>query len=357
MVQFFVVYIAIIQGGQTAGQFFSFGPNIAQAKASANRIFQARKTPNSPTPPAEDIPKDAPPSGQLTPTSTDIEFQNVSFNYATRSAPVFRDLNLKIESGQFVALVGPSGCGKSTVVSLLERFYEPTQGTILFGGQPIDTIDLAAYRRSISLVAQEPKVFNGTIRENLLLGLETPSPSTETETSTKDLEEKMIEACKSAEIHTFITSLPDGYATELGTNASASLSGGQKQRLCIARALLRNPRLLLLDEATSSLDSQSEKLVQGAMEKLAGRRELTILAVAHRLATVQKADVIFVFGEGEPGMGSRILEKGTHGELLRLRGAYWQMVCSFFSLSLLLKLWVLGSCANCEQCQAQALDR
>ncbi|KAL3449166.1 P-loop containing nucleoside triphosphate hydrolase protein [Aspergillus insuetus] len=333
MVQFFVVYIAIIQGGQTAGQFFSFGPNIAQAKASANRIFQARKTPNSPTPAAEDTPKDAALSGQLTPTSTDIEFQNVSFNYATRSAPVFQDLNLKIESGQFVALVGPSGCGKSTVVSLLERFYEPTQGTILFGGQPIDTIDLASYRRSISLVAQEPKVFNGTIRENLLLGLDGLSPSTETSTSPKDLEEKMIEACKSAEIHTFITSLPDGYATELGTNASASLSGGQKQRLCIARALLRNPRLLLLDEATSSLDSQSEKLVQGAMERLAGRRELTILAVAHRLATVQKADVIFVFGEGGPGMGSKILEKGTHSELLRLRGAYWQM------------------------CQAQALDQ
>ncbi|KAL2836897.1 P-loop containing nucleoside triphosphate hydrolase protein [Aspergillus pseudodeflectus] len=330
MVQFFVVYIAIIQGGQTAGQFFSFGPNIAQAKASANRIFQARKTPNSPSPPAEDAPKDATPSGELTPTSTDIEFRNVSFNYATRSAPVFQDLNLKIESGQFVALVGPSGCGKSTVVSLLERFYEPTQGTILFGGQPIDTIDLAAYRRSISLVAQEPKVFNGTIRENLLLGIE---PTSTDAAGTKDLEERMISACQSAEIHTFITSLPDGYATELGTNASASLSGGQKQRLCIARALLRNPRLLLLDEATSSLDSQSEKLVQQAMERLAGRRELTIVAVAHRLATVQKADVIFVFGEGAPGTGSRVLEKGTHAELLRLRGAYWQM------------------------CQAQALDQ
>jgi ABC-type multidrug transport system fused ATPase/permease subunit len=352
MVQFFVVYIAIIQGGQTAGQFFSFGPNIAQAKASANRIFQARKTPNSPSPPAEDAPKDATPSGELTPTSTDIEFRNVSFSYATRSAPVFQDLNLKIESGQFVALVGPSGCGKSTVVSLLERFYEPTQGTILFGGQPIDTIDLAAYRRSISLVAQEPKVFNGTIRENLLLGIE---PTTDA-AGTKDLEERMISACRSAEIHTFITSLPDGYATELGTNASASLSGGQKQRLCIARALLRNPRLLLLDEATSSLDSQSEKLVQQAMERLAGRRELTIVAVAHRLATVQKADVIFVFGEGGPGMGSRILEKGTHAELLRLRGAYWQMVCSFVSFSVSCVV-VVGLFANFVQCQAQALDQ
>ncbi|KAL2828330.1 P-loop containing nucleoside triphosphate hydrolase protein [Aspergillus pseudoustus] len=330
MVQFFVVYIAIIQGGQTAGQFFSFGPNIAQAKASANRIFQARKTPNEGATGSQT--KDPIASGQLTPTSTDIEFQNVTFNYATRSAPVFRDLNLKIESGQFVALVGPSGCGKSTVVSLLERFYEPTQGTILFGGRPIDTIELAAYRSSLSLVAQEPKVFNGTIRENLLLGMESAETETDKDNN-NSLEDRMIQACRDAEIHEFITSLPDGYATELGINAQASLSGGQKQRLCIARALLRNPRLLLLDEATSSLDSQSEKLVQDAMERLAGKRELTIIAVAHRLATIQKADVIFVFGEGSPGTGSRILERGTHAELLRMRGAYWQM------------------------CQAQALDQ
>ncbi|KAL3466893.1 P-loop containing nucleoside triphosphate hydrolase protein [Aspergillus heterothallicus] len=330
MVQFFVVYIAIIQGGQTAGQFFSFGPNIAQAKASANRIFQARKTPNDS---ADAISKETVPSGQITPTSTDIEFQNVSFNYATRSTPVFKDLNLKIESGQFVALVGPSGCGKSTVVSLLERFYEPTQGTILFGGQPISTLELASYRSKLSLVAQEPKVFNGTIRENLLLGMESSDPNSTDDNDNAALEEAMIAACRDAEIHEFISSLPDGYATELGINAQASLSGGQKQRLCIARALLRNPRLLLLDEATSSLDSQSEKLVQQAMERLAGKHELTIIAVAHRLATIQKADVIFVFGEGGPGVGSRILEQGTHGELLRLRGAYWQM------------------------CQAQALDR
>ncbi|KAL4922130.1 P-loop containing nucleoside triphosphate hydrolase protein [Aspergillus aurantiobrunneus] len=318
MVSFFVVYIAIIQGGQQAGQFFSFGPNIAQAKASANRIMQARSVSQNTTP------KDASPSGQTTPTTADIEFQNISFSYAARSAPVFVDLNFRIESGQFVAFVGPSGCGKSTVGSLLERFYEPTQGTILFGGRPIDSIDLSAYRKNISLVAQEPHVFSGTIKENLLLGMD----------STDDtLDDQMVQACKDAEIHEFIASLPDGYATELGVNAQTSLSGGQKQRLCIARALLRNPRLLLLDEATSSLDSQSEKLVQQAMERLAAKGELTIIAVAHRLATIQKADVIFVLGEGAPGAGSKILEKGSHRELLRNRGAYWQM------------------------CQAQALDR
>jgi ATP-binding cassette, subfamily B (MDR/TAP), member 1 len=172
-------------------------------------------------------------------------------------------------------------------------------------------------------VAQEPKLFDGTIRENLTLGL----------TGSEFTEDQVNQACRDAEIHDFIISLPDGYGTSLGTNASMSLSGGQKQRLCLARALLRRPSLLLLDEATSSLDSQSEKLVQTAIERLVGQRSMTVIAVAHRLATIQKADVIFVFGESEVGQGSRILEQGTHGDLLRRRGAYWQM------------------------CQEQALDR
>jgi ABC-type multidrug transport system fused ATPase/permease subunit len=230
----------------------------------------------------------------------------------------FSDLNISIESGQFVAFVGPSGCGKSTVISLLERFYDPTSGKILFGGRDISSIQRASYRKALSLVAQEPKLFEGTIRDNLLLGIE----------DNEDLqtEERMIQACKDAEIHDFISSLPEGYLTGLGVNAQTSLSGGQKQRLCIARALIRKPLLLLLDEATSSLDSQSEKLVQEAMERLAGKKSMTIIAVAHRLATIQKADVIFVFGEGARGQGSKILEKGSHHELLRRKGPYWQMV-------------------------------
>ena len=164
-------------------------------------------------------------------------------------------------------------------------------------------------------MAQEPRLFEGSIQENLLLGVDKDSVS----------EEQMHQACKDAEIHDFIISLPEGYGTELGINTQTALSGGQKQRLCLARALLRRPKLLLLDEATSSLDSQSEKLVQAAIERLAGQRSMTVIAVAHRLATIQKADVIFVFGEGEEGKGSRILEKGTHSELLRRRGAYWGM--------------------------------
>lgn len=324
-VAFFVVYIAIIQGGQSAGQFFSFGPNIAQAKASANRILAARQPTQGQL---QHIPTGPLSSSEHTTPRPSVEVQNVSFQYSTREVPTFANLNLSIESGQFVAFVGPSGCGKSTLVSLLERFYDCTRGTILFGGRDIRSIELASYRSALSLVAQEPKLFEGTIRENLLLGLEAPNNPT--------TEDHMIQACKDAEIYDFIVSLPDGFLTELGVNAQASLSGGQKQRICIARALIRKPLLLLLDEATSSLDSHSESLVQSAMERLASKRNMTIIAVAHRLATIQKADAIFVFGEGASGQGSIILESGTHSELLRRRGAYWQMVCFPVELHLLL---------------------
>lgn len=218
---------------------------------------------------------------------SDIEFRDVSFKYPARDAHVFVNLNMRIESGQFVALVGPSGCGKSTVISLLEQFYKPTHGTIIFGGQDIRTTGISSYRSVLALVAQEPKLFDGSIRENVFLGLgETESNPASTEAT----EDAMISACKDAEIHDFITSLPEGYATGLGVNAQVSLSGGQKQRLCIARALIRKPALLLLDEATSSLDSHSENLVQGAMELLAMKREVTTIAVAHRLYSEGRHD-------------------------------------------------------------------
>lgn len=219
-----------------------------------------------------------------------------------------------------MAFVGPSGCGKTTIISLLERFYNATSGAVLFDKRDIRTIEVSSYRRQLSLVAQEPQLFDGTIHENLVLGLEHDVS-----------DEQVYQACKDAEIHDFILSLPNGYETNLGVNAHTSLSGGQKQRVCIARALLRSPSLLLLDEATSSLDSQSEKLVQGALERLAGQRRMTIIAVAHRLATIQKADVIFVFSESEVGRGSHLVEQGSHEELIRRRGTYWQMV-SFNSL-------------------------
>ncbi|CAL5866562.1 uncharacterized protein PFLUO_LOCUS771 [Penicillium psychrofluorescens] len=307
---FFVVYMSIILGGQQAGQFFSFGPNIAQATSSANRILNFR--------PALDDTSAAsrqPMADQSRRSGARINFQNLAFKYASQEVPLFMNLDVTIESGQFVAFVGSSGCGKTTLISILERFYNPFRGTILLNGEDIAGIDPASYRRSLSLVAQEPRLFEGTIRDNITLGLE----------SSEYTEEGLIQACIDAEIHNFIISLPDGYSTDLGIKAQTALSGGQRQRLCIARALLRKPSLLLLDEATSSLDSQSEKLVQSALERLAARRSMTIIAVAHRLATIQKADVIFVFGESQSGKGSRVVERGSHQELLQNRGTYWQM--------------------------------
>jgi ABC-type multidrug transport system fused ATPase/permease subunit len=157
-------------------------------------------------------------------------------------------------------------------------------------------------------------------------------------------QEEIETACRDAQIHDFIASLPDGYATVLGPKGM-SLSGGQKQRLSLARALLRQPKLLLLDEATSSLDSESEKLVQDAIERAAGESGRTVIAVAHRLATIQKADIIFVLGSG------KVLEEGDHQSLLRMRGVYYQMV----SLPVVIRQF--GIVANVSQCQAQALDR
>lgn len=306
-----------MQGAQGAGQFFGFAPNIVAATSAANRILKSRETHDQ---------KDTALRGGdelLQPekkAGVKVEFRDVAFRYPTRDAPIYQNLNLSIGSGQFVAFVGPSGCGKTTVISLLERFHNPVTGTIMLNDHNIQDIEIRSYRRALSLVAQEPKLFDGTIRENLILGLGTggqPEPVTD---------EQIFEACISADIHDFIVSLPEGYATVLGINTQSSLSGGQKQRLCLARALLRSPSLLLLDEATSSLDSQSEKLVQQTIEKLVSERCMTVIAVAHRLATIQKADIIIVFGESEAGRGSRILEQGTHRELLGRRGAYWAMV-------------------------------
>lgn len=318
---FFVIYIAIVQGGQSAGQAFSLTPIFGKATAGANRIFKLRSL--SPTlndegkkSPEKAVKYSKPESG------ASIEMTNVAFKYPTRDVPIYQSLSLSIPPGSFVAFVGPSGCGKTTVISLLERFYDPVAGTISFNGVPVESIDMAEYRKQIALVSQEPTLFDGTIEENLLLGF-----SSVVRSDDDDLYQKIERACRAAEIHDFIVSLPDGYKTELGQRTQIALSGGQKQRLCIARALIRSPSLLLLDEATSSLDSQSEKLVQGALDKLAARRNMTIVAVAHRLSTIQKADTIYVFGENEQGAGSRIIEKGTHDELLRRRGMYWQMVC------------------------------
>jgi ATP-binding cassette subfamily B (MDR/TAP) protein 1 len=236
----------------------------------------------------------------------DVEFRNIHFAYPTRSLPVLKGVSLTIQHGQFAAIVGSSGSGKTTIISLLQRFYEPTLGTIWQDGNRITSIPLSVLRKRMSLVAQEAYLFRGTIRENVLLGMDEDIVAKET----------MHLACRQAGIHDFIDSLPDGYDTNIGTSG-VSLSGGQRQRISIARALIRNPTILLLDEATSSLDSQTEREVQEVFERTGQGR--TIICVAHRLATVKKANVIFVMHDG------RIVERGDHQSLLRLGGRYWQM--------------------------------
>ncbi|KAI2464476.1 P-loop containing nucleoside triphosphate hydrolase protein [Annulohypoxylon bovei var. microspora] len=305
--QFFVCYMAVINGAEAAGQGFSFGPNAAQASAAANRILSIRESRNKDlSDKTAEIPN--------TYGGIKIELRDVHFKYPTRNVSIFRGLNLTIEKGQFAALVGASGCGKTSIISLLERFYDVQRGRILANGTDIASVNVYDYRRHLSLVAQEPTLFQGTLRDNVLLGVDPGAVS----------DHELQAACRDASIHDFIASLPDGYNTEVGSRG-VSLSGGQKQRVAIARALIRRPDVLLLDEATSSLDSESEKLVQRAFERAAAGR--TMVVVAHRLATVQNADVIFVLGEG------KVLEKGSHVELLRKKGVYWHM------------------------CQSQALDR
>ncbi|KAI8715231.1 hypothetical protein NCS52_01030400 [Fusarium sp. LHS14.1] len=307
MEAFFICFMAVTQGAEAAGQGLSFGPNAAQATAASNRIIGMRDSRNTDShSESEDIPD--PEDG------VKIELRDAHFRYPTRSVSVFQGIDITIEKGQFAALVGPSGCGKTSIISLLERFYDLQKGDILCNGKSIYDLNAYKYRQNLSLVAQEPNLFQGSIRENILLGV---NPDTVTE-------EHLHQVCRDASIHDFIISLPDGYNTDIGP-MGVSLSGGQKQRVSIARALIRNPRILLLDEATSSLDSESERLVQEAFERASKGR--TMVVVAHRLATVQNADSIFVLGQGA------VVEKGTHRQLLEKKGVYWQM------------------------CQSQALDR
>lgn len=284
---------------------------MAQASAAANRILSLRDWGKI----SQNASKTSLPASQ---GGAEITFSDVHFRYPTRDIPIFNGLNMTINRGQFAGLVGASGCGKTTIISLLEQFYQVDQGKVTLDGININDINITEYRKAMSLVAQEPALFQGTIRENILLAVDEGSAS----------EEDLHQACRDAEIHDFITSLPEGYGTDIGSKGVA-LSGGQKQRIAIARALIRKPRILLLDEATSSLDSESEKLVQAAFERAGKGR--TMVVVAHRLATVQNADVIFVLGNA--GDGARVLEKGSHAELVARRGVYYQM------------------------CQSQALDR
>ncbi|GAM40302.1 leptomycin efflux transporter [Talaromyces pinophilus] len=300
--QFFVCFASLISGSQTAGIIFSHAPGFSKAMTAAGELkalFDIK--PKIDTWEASGHPV---PRGK---SESRIKFENVTFRYPERpDRVVLKNFNLSIRAGQYVALVGPSGCGKTTIVGLLERFFDPTEGQITLDGQDITQLNVNDYRRMLSLVGQETTLYSGTIKENLVLG------------APEDIsEDTIISACKKANIYNFIVSLPDGFSTEVGARGTM-LSGGQRQRIAIARALLRNTNILLLDEATSSLDSESEKLVQEALDVAVQRR--TTIAVAHRLSTIRNADLICVLDHGV------LVESGTHSQLIAKRGVYFQMV-------------------------------
>ncbi|KAI9311515.1 P-loop containing nucleoside triphosphate hydrolase protein [Dichotomocladium elegans] len=296
----FVVFNAMVIGS-TAIQFMPTRVSVViSASAAASRIFSTID--RVPTIDIDNIGGEKPEN-----VTGDIEFRNVHFRYPNRrDITVLKDLHLNIKSGKTVAIVGPSGSGKSTLIQLLQRFYDPLEGAVLLDKKDIRDLNLKWLRSHIGVVNQEPVLFNMTIRENLLMGVDYEPPH-----------EEIIEACKKANCHTFISQMPDGYDTLVGEHGGM-LSGGQKQRIAIARAILKNPVILLLDEATSALDTQSERLVQNALEAAAADR--TTIVIAHRLSTIRNADMIVVLEKGE------LVEHGTHEELLSHNGVYAQLV-------------------------------
>ena len=297
--QFFIIFIAVIFGGQAAGQFFGYSTSLTKARPAANYILWLRTL--RPVIAEKPENKDIGPQGDGA-----IGVEDVEFRYKQRNASrVLKGISLRILPGSYVACVGPSGCGKSTLISLLERFYDPISGRISLNDQNVAQMSPRRYRNYMSLVQQEPTLYQGSVRENVSLGLQY-EPS----------EEEIREACRQANALEFVESLPEGLATPCGSKG-LQFSGGQRQRIAIARALIRKPRLLLLDEATSALDTQSERIVQKTLDEAASSR--TTIAVAHRLSTIRHADKIFVFAHG------MIAEEGTHEELQRLKGRYYEM--------------------------------
>uniref|UniRef100_A0A803YIU4 ATP binding cassette subfamily B member 1 n=1 Tax=Meleagris gallopavo TaxID=9103 RepID=A0A803YIU4_MELGA len=296
----FLVFSAVVFGAMALGQTSSFAPDYAKAKISAAHLFVLFDRVPSIDSYCEDGEKPVTFGGNT-------RIKDVKFNYPNRpEVKILQGLNLKVEKGQTLALVGSSGCGKSTVVQLLERFYDPLSGEI-FDDKDAKTLNIQWLRSHIGIVSQEPILFDFTIAENIAYGDNTREVS----------HEEIISAAKAANIHSFIDSLPEKYNTRVG-DKGAQLSGGQKQRIAIARALVRKPQILLLDEATSALDTESEKVVQEALDK--AREGRTCIVIAHRLSTIQNADKIAVIQNG------KVTEQGTHQQLLAEKGFYYSLV-------------------------------
>ncbi|EDR26282.1 multidrug resistance protein, putative [Entamoeba dispar SAW760] len=297
---------SIIFTAQGVGSYGEYTPNIGKSMKAAKHSYNV----------IDRIPKiesQEVNSEIINDIKGEIEFKNVHFRYPTRvDNEVLKGISFKAEQGKTIAIVGVSGCGKSTSIQLIERFYEPTNGEVLLDGHNIKDLNIQFLRNQIGLVGQEPVLFAESIIDNIKRGIP------------KGVEvnnEQIYTAAKMANAHDFISTMPEGYNTMVGDRGS-QLSGGQKQRIAIARALIRKPSILLLDEATSALDSESEKIVQEALDKASKGR--TTIIIAHRLSTIQNADKICVIMRG------KIVEQGTHQELIELKGFYYTLAMQQF---------------------------
>ncbi|PIC16951.1 hypothetical protein B9Z55_023367 [Caenorhabditis nigoni] len=296
------MYLALVTLSYTsnmAGSAISYLPDYKKALHAAGLIFNLFTYPATAPYNSE--------QGTKNISEGIVNAENVKFHYHQRpDHMVLKNVNLHLEPGKTLALVGPSGSGKSTIISLLEMFYRVDTGHINIDHENVENVNLHHLRSNLALVSQEPILFNCSIRENLLYGLNGP-----------ESEQKIEKVLETANAYNFVSQMPNGLDTIVGERG-AQLSGGQKQRIAIARAILRNPKLLLLDEATSALDSDSEKLVQNALDTASER--LSTIIVAHRLSTIVNADSIAVLKLG------KVVEQGSHEELLKLKGAYWKLI-------------------------------
>jgi ABC transporter fused permease/ATP-binding protein len=292
----FVVYTAFV-GGSMAG-FAELFSSLQKTLGATQRVRELLREPT------EDVNVTDAPVKEENKLFGKVELKHIAFSYPSRKeVPVLKDISIEAEQGQTIAIVGPSGGGKSTLVSLLLQFYKPDAGTILFDGREASQFPLSQLRKQMAMVPQDVLLFGGSIFENIVYG------------KADATQEEVEAAAKKANAHDFIVSFPEGYQTIVGERG-IKLSGGQRQRIAIARAILKDPVILILDEATSSLDSESEYLVQEALNKLMEGR--TSFVIAHRLSTIRNADKIVVLEEG------RIIESGTHTELLNMEGGLYQ---------------------------------
>jgi ATP-binding cassette, subfamily B, bacterial MsbA len=286
----FVLFAGILIGPfSSAARVFA---QIREAQGATQRVFEILDTGSEVS--------DSPTATTLSSVSGHIQAEHIGFAYDTRH-PVLMDVSFEAKPGELVAIVGPTGAGKTTVMNLLHRFYDPTEGHITIDGQDLRQVTMDSWYRQVGLVPQETILFGGTILDNIRYGDE------------KATQEEVVAASRAAHAHDFIMNFPDQYQTIVGEKG-INVSGGQRQRIAIARAIVKNPRILLLDEATSALDSESERLVQEALEQLMKGR--TTFVIAHRLTTIQRANRILVLNKG------RLVETGSHAELMDHKGLY-----------------------------------